>query len=81
MSSVALNIRQDADSWELGKGEGFVYRREDGSDGLGFGCPRCGYVASGGHRYANRSLTPSIVCAKDGCGYHGWLRDGVFTEV
>lgn len=50
-------------------------------------CPRCGTISAsrGNHIYIsnNKSYHPSIVHDVNygGCGWHGWLKNGVFTEI
>ena len=56
--------------------------------GLVWCCPKCGEATatSNGHKHvydpATQSLTPSIVhsAALGGCGWHGFLTNGIFTE-
>jgi hypothetical protein len=49
-------------------------------------CPGCGRVSgsAGAHIFdpVTQSYTPSIIHNKDlgGCGWHGWLTNGEFTE-
>lgn len=49
-------------------------------------CPGCGKVSGsrGNHIFNKATLTyhPSIVHNKDfgGCGWHGWLKKGIFKE-
>lgn len=49
-------------------------------------CPGCGQVSgsAGKHRWdqATQSYHPSIVHSETlgGCGWHGWLKNGVFTN-
>lgn len=49
-------------------------------------CPGCGEASgsAGSHVYnkETQSYTPSIVHDKKlgGCGWHGWLKNGIFTE-
>lgn len=48
-------------------------------------CPNCGETSgsAGNHVYNRETKTyhPSIIHDKDlgGCGWHGWLRNGVFS--
>ncbi len=71
------------DRWDMKKGEATLYNRSDGTQGLCIACPQCGQVATGSHIWhpETQSLTPSLVCGADGCNYHGFLTNGVFTEV
>jgi len=49
-------------------------------------CPKCGdqTASKTGHNWNRKTetLSPSIVhnVKLGGCGYHGWLKNGVFTE-
>jgi len=49
-------------------------------------CPGCGRVSAsrGKHSYnkETKTYTPSIVHDTDygGCGWHGWLTNGIFTK-
>ena len=49
-------------------------------------CPRCGKksASAGNHKYdkETKSYHPSIVHDTElgGCGWHGWLKDGIFKE-
>jgi hypothetical protein len=86
-------IKQDAYPEELSRGECIVYVRNDKngkllSYGLIICCPKCGKTSTGPHTYtpATKTLHPSIVCnsiTDEGikCTYHGWLINGVFSEV
>lgn len=63
----------------------------DCSDHLGlvWCCPECGALTStaNGHKHVfdpkTHSLQPSIVhnIKLGGCGWHGWLRNGIFINV
>ena len=90
------NILQDAYPDELLRGECIIYtRHQDKNDrkkitsyGLIICCPRCGKSSTGEHIYnpKTKTLHPSIVCNSINnkgvkCDYHGWLRNGVFTDV
>jgi hypothetical protein len=95
MANMLAVIKQDAYPDELVRGECILYTRHENKDnhnitsyGLIICCPRCGKSSSGPHKYNPETLTlhPSIVCNSikdDGnkCDYHGWLRNGIFSEV
>ncbi len=92
MSEVVLKIRNEAVSrFDLQKGEAIEYVRGDRNPrsadkvptGLVIACPRCGYPASGPHKWdqKSKSLTPSLICGSEGCGYHGHLKNGIFDKV
>jgi len=89
-------IKRDAYPDELVRGECIYYtRHEDKTDrnkitshGLIICCPKCGKTSTGKHRYdpETKTLHPSIVCNSindEGikCNYHGWLLNGVFTNI
>jgi hypothetical protein len=82
---IPLNLVDD-NKLLLNKGDGLIFQfsRDDDKCGLIIVCPKCGKVTSGRHIYnpETKSLTPSIVHNKDlgGCGWHGWLTNGIFTE-
>ena len=91
---MKLVIRQEATPDQLEKGQCIVYSRNDNSLGLILACPKCGCVATGTHHYdaIEQSLNPSVVCNAQiiainedkiciRCDYHGWLKNGVFTDV
>ena len=51
-------------------------------------CPRCGKTSTGPHVFDKKTTTlhPSIVCNSINdngikCDYHGWLKNGIFTDV
>lgn len=81
--NIPLNLVDDNDLL-LNKGDGLIFTDGD-KLGLIIVCPKCGKKTSGRHIYnkETRSLTPSIVHNQElgGCGYHGYLTNGVFTEV
>lgn len=93
MAEMLATILQDAYPDELVRGECIIYVRNDKDDklisyGLIICCPRCGKTSTGVHTYnpETKTLHPSIVCNSindEGvkCDYHGWLRNGIFTEV
>jgi len=88
-------IKIDAYPDELVRGECLLFiRHEDKTDrmkitsyGLIVCCPKCGRASSGPHVYdpETKTLHPSLVCnsVTDGikCDYHGWLKNGVFSEI
>ena len=89
-------IKQDAYPDELKRGECILYtRHQDKNDrkkitsyGLIICCPKCGKTSTGNHIFNKETITlhPSIVCNSindDGikCNYHGWLRNGNFTDI
>lgn len=81
-------IKNDKVPSELLENEGIIYQRRDDkanpekatSYGLIFRCPKCKEATSGPHKLdvATLTLTPSIVHP---CGYHGWLRNGEFSDA
>lgn len=49
-------------------------------------CPNCGRVSSKPNLYIpeTKTLSPSIICGDQkvtGCGWHGWLKNGIFTNA
>lgn len=91
---VNFILREDADipyQDHLSKGECVLYVRcEDSNDkdkvtsyGLIMCCPKCGKVSSGPHKYniETKSLSPSIVHGIEGCGFHGYLTDGIYYDL
>jgi len=96
MSEILAIIKQDAYPDELKRGECILYtRHEDKNDrkkitsyGLIICCPKCGITSTGPHSYdiKTNSLHPSIVCNSINdkgvkCDYHGWLKNGIFTNL
>lgn len=96
MSELKAVIKRDAYADELVRGECIYYtRHQDKNDekkitsyGLIFCCPRCGKTSTGPHVFNKKTKTlhPSIVCnsiTDNGikCDYHGWLKNGTFTDV
>jgi hypothetical protein len=93
MAELPAVIKQDAYPDELVWGECIVYVRNDKdgnliSRGLIICCPKCNKTSTGPHTYNPETLTlhPSIVCnsiTDEGqkCTYHGWLINGIFSEV
>jgi hypothetical protein len=89
MPEVKLNlIPPDADPWYPTKpGDASIV--DYGTHlGLVWCCPQCGEATStaNGSKHVfdpkTNSLTPSIVHSKKlgGCGYHGFLTNGIFKE-
>jgi hypothetical protein len=93
MAELLAVIKQDAYPDELVRGECIIYVRNDKdgnlvSHGLIICCPKCGKTSTGPHTYnkETKTLNPSIVCnsiTDEGikCTYHGWLKNGIFTDV
>ena len=93
MAELKAVIKIDAYPDELSRGECILYVRNDKdgnliSHGLIICCPRCGKTSTGVHTYNpnTQTLHPSIVCNSindDGikCDYHGWLINGMFSQV
>ena len=93
MAEMVVVIKQEAYPDELVRGECIVYTRNDKdgkliSHGLIICCPRCGKASTGTHIYDpdTKTLHPSIVCnsiTDSGikCDFHGWLINGIFTNV
>lgn len=82
--NLKLNLVDDNEKL-LNKGDAMIYL--DGQiKKLAIVCPGCGKVSAsaGNHVYNEETKTyhPSIVHNKalGGCGWHGWLRNGYFTE-
>jgi len=82
---MKLNL-VDSDELLLNKGDALVISGKKGVAQLIIVCPGCGKVSStrGNHVYDenSKSYTPSIVhdMKYGGCGWHGWLIKGEFTE-
>lgn len=79
-----LNLVDDTDDL-LNKGDAYkIFNEVLGWHQLAIVCPGCGKVSfsAGKHCYneATMSYTPSIVHepTKGGCGWHGYLTNGVF---
>ena len=96
MAEMLAVIKRDAYPDELVRGECIIYtRHEDKSNfdkitsyGLIICCPRCGKTSTGSHIYdkETQTLHPSIICnsiTDSGvkCDYHGWLKNGIFTNI
>lgn len=82
---MKLNIVED-DELLLNKGDAVIIDYGDGRQGLIIVCPQCGKRSASKdqkHTYnpQTQSYTPSIVhnASLGGCGYHGWLTNGIFT--
>lgn len=81
--SMQLKIQQDKDTDDLLPGEAIVVEN-NGKLQLILCCPGCGKTSgsAGSHVYdpITQSYHPSIVHnpTLGGCGYHGWLRNGIF---
>lgn len=85
--SLQLNLVTDDDHL-LNKGDALVHENKElGHLQLIIVCPGCGKVSAsaGKHKFdpATKSYHPSIVHDKSlgGCGWHGWLKNGIFTEA
>lgn len=85
MAPLKLNLVDDFDKL-LNRGDAIVVIGNGGRRQLVIVCPGCGKnsASQGKHEYNDEthSYTPSIVHNKDlgGCGWHGCLTNGVFTE-
>lgn len=89
MPEVKLNlIPSEGPEIPCKPGDARIIRAKEGHLSLVWVCPKCGQLVStaDGHKHVynpeTKSLTPSIVCAKEkgGCGYHGFLTNGIFNE-
>ena len=82
---IPLNLVED-DELLLNKGDALVVIGREDKLQLIIVCPGCGKTSAsaGGHVYnpKTKSYHPSIVHNKDlgGCGWHGWLTNGIFKE-
>lgn len=82
---IKLNVVDDNEKL-LNKGDAIMYVGRNKNIQLAIVCPRCGRISAsaGGHAYNKKTRTyhPSIVHDKKlgGCGWHGWLKNGIFTE-
>lgn len=86
MADIKLNLVTDFDLL-INKGDAMECLNETlGYNQLIIVCPGCGKLSGskGTHRFyqETNSYTPSIVHNKDlgGCGWHGWLTNGVFKS-
>lgn len=83
---IKLNIVEDIDDVKE-KGDALIVIGHNNLKQLIICCPKCGKVSgsSGNHVYneETKTYTPSIVHNKDlgGCGWHGWLKNGIFTST
>lgn len=82
VSQIEFKIVQEKMPWELKPGEA-IQVMQDGKLGLILCCPVCGKSASGNHQWdaETKTLTPSIVHDIDGCGWHGHLTNGKFSNA
>lgn len=70
----------------INRGDIFPITGNNGLPQLAIVCPGCGKVSAsaGKHIYDAQTVSyhPSIVHnkSKGGCGWHGWLRNGEFTN-
>ncbi len=82
---IKLNIVEDIDECQR-KGDAVIVIGRNDLKQLIICCPQCGKTSgsAGNHVYneETKSYTPSIVHNKElgGCGYHGWLKNGVFSN-
>ncbi len=84
--NIKLNLVDDIDE-VINKGDALVVTAIEGHKTLVWICPNCGERTSSarGHVHVfddkTNSLSPSIVHAKKlgGCGWHGWLKNGIFS--
>lgn len=79
-------VESDDDLTEAGRA--IVFEYPDKTIGLLLCCPSCGRPSSsstGNHKYnpATQSVTPSIIhdTKLGGCGWHGFLTNGKFTNA
>lgn len=83
---IKLNIVDDIEDVKE-KGDATIVIGRNNKKQLIICCPQCGKRSgsAGNHVYneETKTYTPSIVHNKDlgGCGWHGWLRNGIFTSV
>lgn len=82
---IILNLVEDNDML-INKGDALIVIGNYGLTQLIIVCPGCEKVSAsrGKHIYnkETQSYTPSIVHNTEygGCGWHGWLTNGVFKE-
>jgi hypothetical protein len=85
MEPIKLNLVDDNELL-LNKGDAMTYIGRDNKLQLAIVCPGCGKISAsaGGHVFNpdTQTYSPSIVHDVNlgGCGWHGWLKDGIFTE-
>ncbi len=84
---ITLNIVED-DEQLVNKGDAIIVTNKDlGWEQLIIVCPGCGQksASAGKHRFnaETKSYSPSIVHNKKlgGCGWHGTLTNGIFTNT
>lgn len=84
--SIKLNLVEDFDLL-INKGDAMEYLNKNlGYNQLVMVCPGCGQISAsaGKHKFNKETLSyhPSIVHNKElgGCGWHGWLTNGIFKE-
>lgn len=84
---ITLNIVDDFEKL-VNKGDAIiVFNKQLGWNQLVIVCPNCGKMSgsAGKHKFDSetKSYTPSIVHDKSlgGCGWHGNLTNGVFTNT
>lgn len=88
METIKLNLIKEDSKYPEKAGDAIVVKYPDHL-GLVWCCPKCGQATAtaNGHKHVfdpkTNSLSPSIVHAKElgGCGYHGFLINGIFTDV
>lgn len=82
---IKLNLVEDHELL-INKGDAIVVKGNEGKTQLIIVCPGCGAISSsrGSHVYnrETKSYHPSIVHDRNygGCGWHGWLTNGIFTQ-
>jgi transposase len=85
MVPVNLNLVEDIEDVKNPADGMVVIDKDNNVYHLIWICPSCGQRTTGKHKYdrATRSLHPSIVHNLDlgGCGWHGWLTDGLFKDA
>lgn len=87
ISDVEFKLVED-DELLTEPGRAVMFTYPDQSLGLILCCPQCGKASSsstGGHKYnpETQTVTPSIIHDKKlgGCGWHGFLRNGKFSNA
>jgi len=86
MKPMPLNLVDDIDDVKK-KGDACMVTGRNKQAQLIICCPGCGNnsASRGNHIFdpSTNSYHPSIVHNKKfgGCGWHGWLRNGIFTSV
>lgn len=81
VSQIEFKIVQEKIADDLLPGEAIVTDIGGGKNGLILCCPNCGKASGGSHVYnkETKTLSPSIV--HDGCGWHGHLTNGKFSNA